>query len=74
MADRKQRVQKIMTQPINVIYGHLKNKARVQIWLYDQADLKIEGPFLPPLSARRCSSKFRLTFFLITISPFVYIA
>jgi len=32
-----------MTQPINVIFRYLQSKARVQIWLYDQKDMRIEG-------------------------------
>jgi small nuclear ribonucleoprotein E len=37
------RVQKIMTQPINLIFRFLQSKAKIQIWLFDQADLRIEG-------------------------------
>eukprot|EP01130_Rhizamoeba_saxonica_P005179 TRINITY_DN2072_c0_g1_i1.p1 TRINITY_DN2072_c0_g1~~TRINITY_DN2072_c0_g1_i1.p1 ORF type:complete len:104 (+),score=24.03 TRINITY_DN2072_c0_g1_i1:112-423(+) len=37
------RLKKVMTQPINVIFQYLQSKARVQVWLYDQTDLKIEG-------------------------------
>lgn len=37
------KVQKIMTQPINLIFRFLQSKARIQMWLYDQADLRIEG-------------------------------
>ena len=37
------KVQKIMTQPINLIFRFLQSKAKIQIWLYDQADLRIEG-------------------------------
>lgn len=29
-------VQKIMTQPINLIFRFLQSKQRIQIWLYDQ--------------------------------------
>jgi len=32
-----------MTLPINQIFRHLQNKDRVQIWLYDQTNLRIEG-------------------------------
>lgn len=42
-----QRVQKVMTQPINVIFKYLQSKARVQIWLYEQTDMRIEGPSSP---------------------------
>ncbi|KIZ01191.1 hypothetical protein MNEG_6772 [Monoraphidium neglectum] len=37
------KVQKIMTQPINLIFRFLQSKAKIQIWLYDQRDLRIEG-------------------------------
>lgn len=38
-----QRVQKIMTQPINLIFRFLQSQQRICVWLYDQADLRIEG-------------------------------
>jgi len=42
----RQKVQKVMTQPINVIFRFFQTKTRVQIWLYDQTDVRIEGrPF-----------------------------
>ncbi|GBG28665.1 Small nuclear ribonucleoprotein E [Hondaea fermentalgiana] len=37
------RAQKVMTQPINLIFRFLQNKARVQVWLYGQANMRIEG-------------------------------
>nr|CCA16294.1 small nuclear ribonucleoprotein homolog putative [Albugo laibachii Nc14] len=37
------RVQKPMTQPINLMFRFLQNKARVQIWLYEQTQTRIEG-------------------------------
>mmetsp|Transcript_69191 Transcript_69191/g.115015 ORF Transcript_69191/g.115015 Transcript_69191/m.115015 type:complete len:105 (+) Transcript_69191:9-323(+) len=37
------KVQKIMTQPINLIFRFLQNKTRVQVWLYENTDLRIEG-------------------------------
>lgn len=40
------RVQKVMKQPINLIFQYLKSKARVQLWLYDQTRLRIEGQIL----------------------------
>lgn len=33
------KVQKIMTQPINLIFRFLQSKQRIQIWLYDQVRL-----------------------------------
>ncbi|XVE81281.1 hypothetical protein DITRI_Ditri15bG0051300 [Diplodiscus trichospermus] len=32
-----------MTQPINLIFRFLQSKARLQIWLFEQKDLRIEG-------------------------------
>ena len=37
------KVQKIMTQPINLIFRFLQNKTRIQLWLYENVDLRIEG-------------------------------
>merc|ERR1711968_278985 len=37
------KVQKIMTQPINLIFRFLQNKARIQIMLYENTDMRIEG-------------------------------
>ncbi|KAG9400348.1 hypothetical protein AC1031_010567 [Aphanomyces cochlioides] len=37
------KVQKPMTQPINLIFRFLQNKSRVQIWLYEQVSTRIEG-------------------------------
>ncbi len=37
------KVQKIMTQPINLMFRFLQSKQKVQIWLFDQADLRVEG-------------------------------
>mmetsp|Transcript_85620 Transcript_85620/g.105095 ORF Transcript_85620/g.105095 Transcript_85620/m.105095 type:complete len:92 (-) Transcript_85620:142-417(-) len=43
MSHHPQRMQKVMTQPINLIFRFLQNKARVQIWLYEQVNMRIEG-------------------------------
>lgn len=40
------KVQKIMVQPINLIFRYLQNKSKVQIWLYDQLDNRIEGQII----------------------------
>ncbi|KAK3236907.1 hypothetical protein CYMTET_3034 [Cymbomonas tetramitiformis] len=37
------KVQRIMTQPINLIFRFLQSKARIQIWLFEQNDLRFEG-------------------------------
>lgn len=41
MSNKK--LQKIMTQPINLIFRFFTQRMRVQIWLYEQPDLRIEG-------------------------------
>ncbi|KAI5452808.1 hypothetical protein NCC49_000553 [Naganishia albida] len=38
--------RKVMVQPINIIFKHLQTKTPVQIWLYDQKDLRIEGTII----------------------------
>jgi small nuclear ribonucleoprotein E len=44
MAYRGQtKVQKVMVQPINLIFRYLQNKSRVQIWIYEQVNLCVEG-------------------------------
>lgn len=37
------KVKKVMTQAINLIFEFLKNKERVQIWLFENVTTKIEG-------------------------------
>mmetsp|Transcript_23328 Transcript_23328/g.32626 ORF Transcript_23328/g.32626 Transcript_23328/m.32626 type:complete len:89 (+) Transcript_23328:128-394(+) len=39
MSQRK----KVMTQPINQIFRLLQNKSRIQIMLYEQTNMRIEG-------------------------------
>ena len=36
-------VQKVMTQPINLIFRFLQNKSRIVVWLFDQVHCRIEG-------------------------------
>uniref|UniRef100_G3RT30 Small nuclear ribonucleoprotein E n=1 Tax=Gorilla gorilla gorilla TaxID=9595 RepID=G3RT30_GORGO len=38
-----QKVQKVMVQPINLIFRYLQNRSRIQVWLYEQVNLQIEG-------------------------------
>jgi small nuclear ribonucleoprotein E len=40
------RIQKVMVQPINLIFRYLQQKSRVQVWLYEQTDIRIEGVIL----------------------------
>ncbi|KAG8967350.1 mRNA splicing protein sme1 [Tulasnella sp. 419] len=35
--------QRVMVQPINVIFKNLQQRTRVVIWLYDNVDLRISG-------------------------------
>ena len=37
------KVQRIMTQPINLIFRFLQTKARIQIWLFENVDVVMEG-------------------------------
>ena len=37
------KVQKVMVQPINLIFRYLQNRSRVQVWLYENINLRIEG-------------------------------
>ncbi|KAK8759274.1 hypothetical protein V5799_003093 [Amblyomma americanum] len=32
-----------MVQPINLIFRYLQNRARIQVWLYENVALRIEG-------------------------------
>lgn len=43
MAYKGQKVQKVMVQPINLIFRYLQNRSRIQIWLYEQVNMRIEG-------------------------------
>uniref|UniRef100_A0A8C7EQ11 Uncharacterized protein n=1 Tax=Neovison vison TaxID=452646 RepID=A0A8C7EQ11_NEOVI len=38
-----QKVQKVMFQPINLIFRYLQNRSRIQVWLYEQVNMRIEG-------------------------------
>ena len=38
-----QKVQKVMVQPINLIFRYLQNKSRIQVWLYENVNQRIEG-------------------------------
>ena len=37
------RVKKVMTQPINLIFRFLQQKSRIQVWIYDQKNVRMEG-------------------------------
>uniref|UniRef100_A0A8C5XS66 Uncharacterized protein n=1 Tax=Microcebus murinus TaxID=30608 RepID=A0A8C5XS66_MICMU len=38
-----QKVQKVMVQHINLIFRYLQNRSRIQVWLYEQVNMRIEG-------------------------------
>eukprot|EP00170_Pyropia_yezoensis_P000502 contig_2613_g503 len=37
------RVQKIMLQPINLIFRFLQTRQRVEVWLYAATDIRMRG-------------------------------
>ncbi|KAL4440624.1 hypothetical protein ABPG75_003625 [Micractinium tetrahymenae] len=37
------KVKRIMTQPINLIFRFLQSRQKIQVWLYEHNDLRIEG-------------------------------
>lgn len=39
----KTRVQKTIVVPINMVFRFLQTKARIEVWLYEQANMRIEG-------------------------------
>ncbi|KAF9915833.1 hypothetical protein BX616_005253 [Lobosporangium transversale] len=40
------KVQRIMVQPITLIFRYLQQRSPVQIWLYEQLDTRIEGQII----------------------------
>lgn len=40
------RPSKAMTQPLTVIFRFLQNKARIQIWLYENVATRMEGKII----------------------------
>uniref|UniRef100_A0A1I7ZGX8 Small nuclear ribonucleoprotein E n=1 Tax=Steinernema glaseri TaxID=37863 RepID=A0A1I7ZGX8_9BILA len=43
MSAARGKVQKVMVQPINLIFRYLQSRARIQIWLYENTTTCIEG-------------------------------
>ena len=43
MAGRGGKIQRVMVQPINLIFRYLQNRTRIQIWLYENTTTRIEG-------------------------------
>ncbi|GAA6030985.1 hypothetical protein JCM8097_008969 [Rhodosporidiobolus ruineniae] len=38
--------KRVMVQPINVIFKHLQSGSRVQVWLFDNVEQRLEGKIL----------------------------
>ncbi|XP_023346108.1 small nuclear ribonucleoprotein E [Eurytemora carolleeae] len=38
-----QKVQKVMVQPINLIFRYLQNRTVISVWLYENVNTRIEG-------------------------------
>ncbi|XP_075394353.1 small nuclear ribonucleoprotein E-like [Tenrec ecaudatus] len=38
-----EKVQKVMVQPINLIFRYLQNRSRIQGWLCEQGNMRREG-------------------------------
>uniref|UniRef100_A0A671DRG2 Uncharacterized protein n=1 Tax=Rhinolophus ferrumequinum TaxID=59479 RepID=A0A671DRG2_RHIFE len=38
-----QNVQKVMVQPVNLTFRYLQNRSQIQVWLYEQVNVWIEG-------------------------------
>ena len=38
-----QKVQKVLVQPINLIFRYLQNRARIAVWLTENTSMRIEG-------------------------------
>jgi len=43
MSGYGQKIQKVMVQPINLVFRFFQKKLRVQIWLYDVVNVRLEG-------------------------------
>ncbi|EKM83645.1 hypothetical protein AGABI1DRAFT_110295 [Agaricus bisporus var. burnettii JB137-S8] len=37
------RQQRVMVQPINVIFKNLQTRSKISVWLYDNIEMRIEG-------------------------------
>eukprot|EP00347_Sterkiella_histriomuscorum_P016917 403351354 len=44
--NQPKKLQKLMIRPIFLIYKFFQTKSRVEIWLYENADLRIEGKII----------------------------
>ncbi|KHJ96900.1 hypothetical protein OESDEN_03128 [Oesophagostomum dentatum] len=60
MSGRK--VQKVMVQPINLIFRYLQNRTRIQIWLYEDVTHRIEGYIIVCVGIRSAFTHSALAF------------
>ncbi|KAF8490717.1 Sm-like ribonucleoprotein [Gautieria morchelliformis] len=37
------RQQRVMVQPINLIFKNLQQRTKISVWLYDNVEMRIEG-------------------------------
>ncbi|CAK9301661.1 unnamed protein product [Gordionus sp. m RMFG-2023] len=42
----QQKVQKVLVQPINLIFRYLQNRSRIQVWIYENVNLRLEGEII----------------------------
>lgn len=43
MSTLHKKLQKTMTKPVHLLFRFYQSRSRIQIWLYQQPDLRIEG-------------------------------
>lgn len=43
MAPKDGSMKKVVVQPVNLIFRHLQNRSRVQVWLIENVKTRIEG-------------------------------
>ena len=62
-----QKVQKVMVQPINLIFRYLQNRTRVAVWLYENVNTRCSLALL----VRFCL--FIHLLFFIRFCPYVHV-
>uniref|UniRef100_A0A2K5Q7S7 Uncharacterized protein n=1 Tax=Cebus imitator TaxID=2715852 RepID=A0A2K5Q7S7_CEBIM len=53
-----QKVQKVMVQPINLIFRYLQNRSRIQMWPYEQVNRRIEGCIIAGMVVGACNPTY----------------
>lgn len=43
---QRSKVQRVIVQPINLIFRFLQSKARIQVWLFEQTNIRLEGQII----------------------------